>query len=324
MSGAKLPPSRNGVGASTVTLPNHGPWPTVLAYLIERFPGINAEQWHARFAAGLVLDQNGQALTAEQAFRGQARIHYYRDLIDEIPVPFAAPIVFQDEFLVIADKPHFLSVMPAGRYVQETLLVRLKRTTGIDTLTPMHRIDRDTAGLVVFVVKPETRGTYQSLFHTHQIKKHYEAIAPLPSWQTSTRSDSQRFPIRYRAHLQESANFMQMAVVDGEANSETSIDLLATDPDRQLGHYRLEPITGKKHQLRAHMNALGLPICNDAIYPEHLPASADDFSRPLQLLARAIAFQDPITGVPRRFESTRQLTMRESGRWFQFVASDPT
>lgn len=298
---------RNGVGASSVTLPNHGPWASVLAFLIDRFPSVGAEAWQRRFEEGLVLDADGLALDIAHPFRGQARVHYFRDLVHEVPVPFDAPILFQDEYLVVADKPHFLSVMPAGRYVQETLLVRLKRATGIDTLTPMHRIDRETAGVVVFVIRPDTRGAYQSLFHEHRVRKVYEAIAPLPVAQPNGDLRSLEFPLRYAAHLRESDNFMQMEVVAGAPNSETLIDLIDSDTAHGLGHYRLQPISGRKHQLRAHMNALGLPIINDSIYPVHQPAAPDDFSRPLQLLAKSIAFDDPISGAARQFESARSL-----------------
>ncbi len=310
MSKPKAQPVRNGVGASSVTMPNAGPWATVLDYLVTRFPTISAPEWRARFDAGLILDGDGQSIDTNHPFRGQARIYYYRDLKHEVPVPFEARIVFQDEFLVVADKPHFLSVMPAGRYVQETLLVRLKRATGIDSLTPMHRIDRETAGLVVFVIQPDTRGSYQSLFHAHQVQKSYEAIAPLSTASNSPVADPMSFPLRYRVHLRESDNFMQMEVTAGVANSETEIELLEADQERGLGRYRLSPITGKKHQLRAHMNALGIPILNDTIYPVHQPAAADDFSRPLQLLARTISFTDPISQVARHFESSQQLILQ--------------
>lgn len=292
-------PVRNGVGASAITMPNSGPWRTVFDYLKEKFPTIAADEWQSRFEQNVILDRDGAPITVDYPFRGQARIYYFRDLKHEVPVPFEAPIVFQDEHLVVADKPHFLSVLPAGRYVQETLLVRLKRATGIDTLSPMHRIDRETAGLVVFVVQPQTRGAYQSMFHTHAISKTYEAIAP--------KREDLNFPLRFSCRLEESANFMQMARVDGEPNSETVIELMGHDASQGLGHYRLTPITGKKHQLRAHLNALGMPIVNDSIYPVHQPAAADDFSKPLQLLAKSIAFEDPITGLKREFESKRRL-----------------
>lgn len=315
MTRNKLPPVRNGVGASSVTLPNRGEWATVLDYLIARFPSIAASTWQMRFASGLILDADGQAMSAAAPFRGQARVYYYRDLVAETHVPFEAKILFQDEYLLVADKPHFLSVMPAGRYVQETLLVRLKRATGIGTLSPMHRIDRETAGLVVFVIQPETRGAYQSLFHNHQVEKHYEAIAPLRPVAETGIHPPFVFPMRYRAHLRESSNFMQMEVVTEQAsNSETEIELLAADPDSGLGHYRLTPVTGKKHQLRVHMNALGIPIVNDAIYPVHRTIPADDFTHPLQLLAKFLAFVDPITGVKRCFESAQSLSLSVARR----------
>lgn len=307
MQSAKASLVRNGVGASAVTLPNKGPWPTVFAYLVARFPSIPEAIWQQRFADGAVLDADGQPISETQPFRGQAKVHYYRDLAYEVPVPFDAPILFQDDCLVIADKPHFLSVMPAGQYVQETLLVRLKRATGIDTLAPMHRIDRDTAGLVAFVVKPDLRGAYQSLFQSRAVQKTYEAIAPL--------NPSLEFPLRYVARMEESDNFMQMRIVDGEPNSETLVELLATDQARGLGHFRLHPTTGRKHQLRAHMNALGMPIVNDAIYPEHLPAAPDDFSKPLQLLAKELRFVDPVSGALRSFVSNQNLALAGDAVW---------
>ena len=187
--------------------------------------------------------------------------------------------------------------MPAGIYLQETLLVRLKRKTGIEPLVPMHRIDRETAGLVVFVIKPETRGAYQSLFLSKSVEKCYQAIAPY-------RSDLV-FPITYQSRLQESENFMQMEAVEGEPNSETQIQVL--EHRHGLARYQLKPITGKKHQLRAHMAALGIPILNDLIYPVHRAADEENFDKPLQLLAQRIAFVDPITGQERSFESKLKI-----------------
>lgn len=300
-------PVRDGVGASSVTLPNQGPWATVLDFLVARFPAVGADAWRWRMDSGLVLAESGEPLGPSHPYRGQARIYYFRDLLHEVPVPFDAPILFQDEHLVVADKPHFLSVMPAGRYIEETLLVRLRRATGIDALAPMHRIDRDTAGVVVFVVQPALRGAYQSLFRLRQVDKEYAAIAPLSTAANSPTGQPLVFPLCYRANLRESDNFMQMQVVPGEPNSETVVDLVEADATSGLGRYRLQPVTGRKHQLRAHLNALGIPIVNDPIYPEYRPAAADDFSRPLQLLARRIAFMDPVTGVLREFESRRRL-----------------
>jgi tRNA pseudouridine32 synthase/23S rRNA pseudouridine746 synthase len=96
-----------------------------------------------------------------------------------------------------------------------------------------------------------------------------------------------------------------MKEIEGTSNSETRIDVLENIGDITL--YQLRPVTGKKHQLRVHLAALGIPIMNDRLYPDVQPGATDDFSLPLKLLARAISFQDPLTGQNRHFESNREL-----------------
>ena len=265
---------------------------------MERFPGISADIWQARLRAGDVIDVRGAPVDAERSYEPQLRIYYYRALDAEPRIPFEETVLFQDEYLVVADKPHFLPVIPSGRYVQETLLVRLKRRLGIDTLAPIHRIDRETAGLVVFTVQPETRKAYQDLFLQSAVHKHYEAIAP---WRPEL-----TLPLTYRSRLVENPDrFMQVRVEEGEPNSETLIELV--EVHGEWARYRLSPVTGRKHQLRAHCAALGMPIRHDQIYPKHLPENSDDYAKPLQLLAKAIAFRDPITGVERSFTSRQAL-----------------
>ena len=289
-------PTRDGVGPSVITLPV-GDWLLVIDFLMERFNAIPRDEWLARMLNNLVMDEYGQAVNPDRTYQSHLKIYYYRALENETPIPFEEKILFQDEHIIVADKPHFLPVTPAGIYLQETLLVRLKRKTGIETLVPMHRIDRETAGLVVFVIKPETRGAYQTLFLSKSVEKCYQAIA-------TYRSDLV-FPITYQSRLQESKHFMQMEAVEGEPNSETQIQVLKHK--NGFARYHLKPITGKKHQLRAHMAALGIPILNDLIYPVHRAADEENFDKPLQLLAQHIAFVDPITGQERSFETKLQL-----------------
>ena len=293
------PPTQNGVSPSCVVLPE-GPWPTIADFLVQRFPGISAEVWHARLQAGNVISEDGVAVDAQSPYQSQARIYYYRAIEAEPRIPFEEVVLFQDDLIVVADKPHFLPVIPSGRYLQETLLVRLKRKLGIDTLAPIHRIDRETAGLVVFTIQPSTRRSYQDLFLQKSVQKKYEAIAP---WRPEL-----NFPFTYRSRLEDHGeHFMQVREISGDPNSETIIEVLEEKGDSAL--YGLSAITGRKHQLRAHCAALGIPIYNDRIYPKLLPENTDDYTKPLQLLAKSVAFRDPISGEERSFTSERKLTL---------------
>lgn len=290
---------RDGVGPSCVGLPA-GPWPTVLDFFATRFPAIAPDEWARRMRGGEVVNETGQALLPEQAYTAHTRVYYYRSLPAEPVNPAQEAVLFEDEWLVVADKPHFLPVTPSGKYLQETLLIRLRRKLGLDALAPLHRIDRETAGLVVFVKQPATRARYDALFARNAIHKAYQAIAPAAM--------GLQFPITRRSRLVEAAHFMQMhEQADAlEPNSETTVELLETQG--AMARYRLYPRTGKRHQLRVHMAALGLPIVGDRIYPTLQPEGTDDRANPLRLLAEHIAFTDPLTGQPRLFASQQALS----------------
>ncbi|MDP3139959.1 MAG: pseudouridine synthase [Burkholderiaceae bacterium] len=291
-------PTREGVGPSCVGLPA-GHWSTITDFLTAHFPAIARQTWIERMQRGDVVDERGGAVTPERPYQAHIRVYYYRALDTEGVIPLDEQVLYQDAHLVVADKPHFLPVTPSGRYLQQTLLVRLRRRLGLDTLAPIHRIDRETAGLVLFSVQPHTRGAYADLFRRQGFSKQYEAIAPY-------RPDL-AFPLTRRSRIEEGEPFFKLREVPGPPNTQTHIELLA---QRQgLAHYRLTPLTGRKHQLRVHMAALGIPIVDDAFYPDIRlgPDEPDDLTRPLQLLARAISFTDPVTGEPRRFESAQRL-----------------
>ena len=245
----------------------------------------------------MVADEFGAAVTPERPYPSHMRVYYYRALDDEPRIPFEETVLYQDEHLVVADKPHFLPVTPSGCYLQETLLVRLKNRLDLDGLVPIHRIDRETAGLVVFSVQANERNAYQAMFRDRTVTKHYEAIAP---W----RGDM-GFPIVRKSRIVEDDLFFRQREVAGEPNSESCIDVLKVWGDTAL--YALSPVTGKKHQLRVHMNALGLPIANDRMYPPVADTPGDDFKSPLQLLAKSIAFTDPVTGQQRQFQTRLNL-----------------
>jgi tRNA pseudouridine32 synthase/23S rRNA pseudouridine746 synthase len=289
-------PVRDGVAPSYLWL-NPGPWTSLLDFLVVQFPAVSREAWIGRMERGDVRDDLGHVLTPTCGYRRNACIFYYRELDSEAPIPFFETVLEQDENLLVVDKPHFLPVIPSGRFLHETLLIRLRKRTGLAELSPMHRLDRETAGIIIFSVKAATRGAYQSLFQQRMMEKEYEALAPI-------RADLQ-FPLVHRSRMVEGSPFFRMQEVPGIPNSETRVDLAGRCGD--MGLYRLQPVTGRKHQLRVHMAALGIPIVNDGFYPLALPCKGDDLSRPLKLLARSIAFVDPLSGERRTFRSRREL-----------------
>lgn len=299
---------RDGVSASRVAVGTGAAAPPAgtcwAEFLAARLPMV--DDWPARLARGEVLGAAGQPLAAGAACIPGAVLWYWRSLPPEPRVPFELVLLHQDAHLIVVDKPHFLPVIPRGRYLQETALVRLKRQLGIDTLVPMHRLDRETAGVLLFTVQPATRAAYQTLLRDRQVHKVYEALAP---WR-----DDLVLPMTLRHRLEEAPGdgFMQMQVVPGEPNAQTELALIGRlGRLGDIAHYRLMPLTGRKHQLRAQMNALGLPILGDRIYPrlwpEPPPDALPDYGQPLQLLARELSFRDPLTGAMRRFSSQRRL-----------------
>ena len=292
----KVLPLKNGVKPSCVVLPSQGQG-LALDFLCQRLPAVSRSDWLQRMAAHEVVDERGRPVTPETPFLTGLRIYYYRQTAHEPPMPFRAQVLYQDAHLVVADKPHFLPVTPGGSYIQHTLLVQLKNQLGLPDMSPIHRIDRDTAGLVLFSVQRATRGRYQALFRERTVRKVYEAVAP---WRPEL-----AFPRQHHSRMEESGHFFRMHEVPGAPNSFTRMELL--EVAAPWARYRLEPLTGKRHQLRVHMSALGLPLRGDAFYPEVNDPPEGDYSNPLQLLAQQLAFLDPVTGEQRVFHSQLQL-----------------
>ena len=288
--------SRNGISASSVVTPE-GSWTTVLEFLSQRFPFISTVVWHKRMQAGEVLSDQGTALTPDTPFAPHQRLYYFRSVDAEAVIPFYENILWHNDHLLVVDKPHFLPVIPSGKYVQQTLLTRLKNTLEMNDISPIHRIDRDTAGLVLFSLQPGSRNSYQALFRNREVKKVYECIAP---WNPDV-----CWPEVRHTRIAPSNHFMQQTEVTGEPNALTHIAPIEVKDN--WARYQLQPVTGQRHQLRVHMAALGLPILNDGIYPTLTPEGQVDYAQPLQLLAKSIAFTDPITGQALHFESQLRL-----------------
>lgn len=289
-------PTIEGISPSCKWLPA-GAWATILDYLKEQFPEVETDVWLSRMAKGRVTDELGNRLDAKTPYRAGACIFYYRELLFEKKIPFIERVIYRDEHILVADKPHFLPVNPAGQFLRETLLVRLKKRENLDNLVPLHRIDRETAGIVMFSLNPATRGAYASLFNDRKVTKVYEALAG--------HNPVLRFPLTRRSRITAGEPFFRMREVEGEPNSETRVELIERKTDINL--YRLNALTGKKHQIRLHLSALGISVINDKFYPKVCPNGEDDFPNPLKLLAKSIAFADPLTGWERCFESDRKL-----------------
>lgn len=293
-------PVRDGVGATRLHLPHSGPWPTASAYMIERFFHLDEQFLLERFDRGEIVAADGSALTRDTPLAAEEFVWYYREPPVETEIPFHHEILHQDDDLLVIDKPHFLPTTPAGRYLQNSALVRLRRQLDNADLAPIHRLDRATAGLLMFSTRPQTRGAYQLLFQNRRIEKVYEAVSARPEdWENP-------FPLTVRTHIQKLRG--QVCVVvdpEKEPNSETAVELI--DADDHVIHTLLKPHTGKMHQLRVHLASVGVGILHDNLYPILTDEKPDDHDRPLQLLARQLRFTDPLTGEEREFTTRRAL-----------------
>ncbi|MFG2345481.1 RluA family pseudouridine synthase [Streptomyces phaeochromogenes] len=291
-------PQRGGVDPVRVKLPQEAAWATVRDHLVERLAA-GAGVIDGMLDAGLIVDASGDAVPRDMAYVPGMFVWFHRELPYEVPVPFSLDVVYRDEHVVVADKPHFLATTPRGSHVAETALARLRRELGLPTLGAAHRLDRLTAGLVLFTVRPAERGAYQSLFRDRLVAKEYEAVAPY--------DPALALPRTVRSRIVKERGVMAAREVEGEPNAVSEVELLERRDDR-LARYRLRPRTGQTHQLRVHMSALGVPILGDPLYPVVAAPVADgDFRRPLQLLARVLEFTDPLTGCEHRFVSPRVL-----------------
>ncbi|MEU0964487.1 RluA family pseudouridine synthase [Streptomyces sp. NPDC005917] len=302
-----IPPSplrqRRGVDPVRIRLPFSDDWATVGDYLVARLSGAAPGAVAEMLDSGLVMGADGHPVGARTPYAPGLYLWFHRDLPPEAPVPFPVEVVHRDAHLVVADKPHFLATTPRGSHVTETALARLRRELGLPELGAAHRLDRLTGGLVLFTVRPEERGAYQTLFSERRVRKEYEAIAPY--------DPSLAVPRTVRSRILKERGVPAAREVEGEPNAETFVELV--EHKGALARYRLTPLTGQTHQLRVHMSALGVPILGDPLYPEVTgPVPDGDFRRPLQLLARRLEFTDPVTGVEHRLRSGRTLRAWEA------------
>ncbi|MGW7415616.1 RluA family pseudouridine synthase [Streptomyces sp. NPDC054863] len=293
----KFPPAKTAEAAAAETGTAAPDPPTARSHLLAALSAAGPATVDRMLRTGAFVTADGTPLAPDAPYTPGLDIWFHRDLAPEPTVPFPVHVLHRDDHILVADKPHFLATTPRGSHITQTALARLRHDLGIPALSPAHRLDRLTAGLVLFVVDPSARGAYQNLFRDRQVHKEYEALArydPDLALPRTIRSRIEKVPGTVAAHE-----------IPGEPNSESLVELTGHRAD--LARYRLTPRTGRTHQLRVHMNAVGLPILGDPYFPHLTDPAPDDFTRPLQLLARTLEFTDPLTGAHRHFESRRTL-----------------
>ncbi|MFF5446675.1 pseudouridine synthase [Streptomyces sp. NPDC012888] len=291
-------PQRAGIDPVRLRMPTEAGHRTVGEFLAAHYAGgAGAPAIAELLRTGQVFGADGRARHAEDPYQPGGFLWFHRELPPEPPVPFPLRVVHRDPHLLVVDKPHFLATTPRGTHVTQTALARLRDELGLPELSPAHRLDRLTAGLVMFSVRPADRGAYQRLFQQKQVRKEYEAVAPY--------DPALALPRTVRSRIEKTRGVIAAVEVPGEPNAESLVELVGRRGG--LGRYRLTPYTGRTHQLRVHMNALGIPILGDPVYPEVTDPAPDDYRRPLQLLARVLEFTDPVTGLAHRFTSGLRL-----------------
>ncbi|RVW04170.1 pseudouridine synthase [Rhodococcus xishaensis] len=287
-------PVREGLGPDRIRMPAGVVASTIVEFLSQRHPD---EDWAGRIAAREVVDEHGRIVDETTRYQPTRFVYFYRDPAPEVPVPFQVDVLHHEDGLVVVDKPHFLSTIPRGAHIRETVVVRLRRDLDLPDLVPVHRLDRMTAGVLLCTAEPALRRPYQEMFERQRVRKVYEAVAP--------RRGDIDFPSVVRSRIRKVHGELTAYEEPGEPNSETRIEMI--ERRGNLARYRLHPRTGRTHQLRLHLNSIGAPIVGDNFYPHLRRRDPDDFANPLRLLARSLEFDDPISGKTRRFESRRVL-----------------
>lgn len=293
-------PQRHGLDAAWVRTPGldgdgTAPWATMGKFLAERLPA--RAEVARRLAAGEFVDESGRPLSDADPYRPHTFVWFHRALAPEEELPFALTVLESHDRFVVVDKPHFMATTPRGAHVQQTALVRARLALDLPELAAAHRLDRLTAGVLVFTTRREFRGAYAGVFQAGKAHKTYDALAPFDS--------ALEFPLRIENRIEKPRHSLQARVVPGDPNARTLVELV--ERRGEYARYRLTPTTGKTHQLRVHMAELGLPIIGDTLYPAVADVAPNDFSSPLQLVARELSFTDPIDGTARTYTSRCEL-----------------
>lgn len=294
------PPMRGGINATPVTLPDE-PWETITQWAAHRF-GADGELAVTR---GDLFYDFARPVTPTDPYRRGVRVWIFRPVPDEPDEPIMFDVVARTDNYIVIDKPHDLATIPRGSHVARTVTVAARRQFANDDLVPAHRLDAETAGLVLLTTHPEARGPYQKLFERREVSKRYQAVAPVVDGFTGW--------TRVELRLERGRVPLVTDVVAGEPNAVTDMRIARVlnttdEAGRPLALWEMKPLTGKTHQLRVTLNYLGAPIVGDPLYPRLLTfAEMDERDYPLQLHACELGFTDPLTCEELSFVSRREL-----------------
>ena len=289
------------------------PWPTMRDYLVEKLVRVGGQRVDEMLDEGRFVDEAGYAFTGSSPFAPQTFVFFHRDLPEETSVPAGIGILYADDRILVVDKPHFLSSIPRGQHVLESVVVRLRTQLGLPELTVAHRLDRVTAGVLLLTRERKWRRPYQEMFERRKVFKKYRLVAPVAQHRAGDGVVVAKDGWQVRSRIIKERGILQAREIPGEPNAVTGITLLAEHEG--LGRYEARPRTGRTHQIRLHMQRLGAPIVNDPFYPVLLDTPVDDFSHPLQLQAWQMGFTDPVSGEPRIFTSRLGLSVWQQVTW---------
>ncbi len=277
------------------------PYPSILEFLTSKFPNISEPVWRQRIIEGKISYKD-EIITLNTQYKPNCHLQYYREVEKEIIIPYDEEILYQDDNIIVVDKPHFIPVTPSGNIVNESLIYRLKKKFKFEDIKTIHRLDMATAGVVMFSINNKTHNQYLNLFKERKIEKTYEAITHLPH-----NKNRKEWIIENEIVKSEECFFLMKIGNNGANNAKTFVRLKEKKDNKYL--FELKPITGRKHQLRLHLSQITGGIINDRFYPTLLSEKKYDYNNPLQLLAKKLEFIDPITNKKMMFQSKKELRL---------------
>jgi 23S rRNA pseudouridine1911/1915/1917 synthase len=319
---ADLPPE-GYVDVEFVVEPNYAGW------RLDRYLGQKIRRMTRERLQGIILRgvrcQEGRLKPSTPVYPGLA-FRLRRPMADEPETPTALPLLFQDDWLLVVDKPAGLPIHPTARYIKGTLVTLLRERFPDTYPEPVHRLDRETSGLVVCGRTTEACRVLGRLFLSRDVHKEYLALCEGHPPEDSFTVD---------APIAEGTALIRIAVridpVEGK-ESRTRFQVLQrfTREGQPFSLLRCFPETGRQHQIRIHLRVAGFPLVGDKMYGPD-PGYFDRFSRhclepeawerlrlPRHALhAARIAFSHPGTREPVTFDSPLPADLED------FIAGRP-